>query len=164
MLFLALLLLAYVLTWLVPRLRGDHRTQWRLALAAAMAVAGIAHLVDPTPFVQHLPTWVPAREALVYGSGLVEIGLGAALVGPARHRRLAGLLLAAYLVAVFPANVYVAVAGVDVDGQPGGLYPWLRLPWQALFVWLAWWTTRAPAEDRPAPAQPVPAREPVGRA
>ena len=53
----------------------------------------------------------------------------------------AGLALAAYFVAVFPANVYVAVADVAVDGQPGGWYPWLRLPFQVLFVAWALWST-----------------------
>jgi uncharacterized membrane protein len=46
-------------------------------------------------------------------------------------------------VAVFPGNVYVAVAGIDVAGQPGGLYPWLRLPLQVVFISLALWSTGA---------------------
>jgi uncharacterized membrane protein len=60
------------------------------------------------------------------------------------------VLLGLFLVAVFPGNVYVAVADVDVAGQPGGVYPWLRLLLQPGFVWLAWWSTRpasAPAGD-----------------
>ncbi len=69
------------------------------------------------------------------------MALGVALLLRQPWRRRAGLSLAAYLVAVFPANVYVAVAGVDVDGQPGGWYPWLRLPLQALFVAWALWST-----------------------
>ena len=59
---------------------------------------------------------------------------------------------AAFLVSVFPANVYVTVAGVDVDGLPGGLYPSLRLPLQAVFVVWAWASTRPirdPAEIEP---------------
>lgn len=115
----------------------------RLGLAAAMAVAGAAHIGMPEPFVQHLPEWVPASHALIYASGLAEIALGLVLVWPREIRPIAGLALAAYLLAVFPANVYVAVEGVDVDGQPGGVYPWLRLPLQGLFVWLAVWTTDA---------------------
>lgn len=146
MLFAIVLLIGYALTWLLPRHRAEgHR--WRLALAAAMMVAGVAHLVDPTPFVQHLPGWVPERELLVTLSGVAEIGLGLALLTPPPYRRFAGLLLAAYLVAVFPANVYVAVAGVEVDGQPGGIYPWLRLLFQPLFIWLAVWSTRTPARS-----------------
>jgi uncharacterized membrane protein len=142
MLFLGILVAAYAATWLVPRLRGRTSDQWRYALAAGMAVAGLSHLLDPTPFIQHLPVWVPARELLVFLSGIAEIALGAALLAPPPYRRLAGFALAAYLVAVFPGNIYVAVAGVDVQGQPGGLYAWLRLPLQAVFVWLALWTTR----------------------
>lgn len=141
MLFLLLLSLAYAATWLARRpLANRHR--WRYAMATAMVVAGVMHLIDPTPFVQHLPTWVPGREPLVLLSGVAEIALGAGLLAPPPQRRLVGALLALFLVAVFPANVYVAVAGVEVDGQPGGIYPWLRLPLQPLFVWLAVWSTR----------------------
>lgn len=142
MLFAMVLLTGYALTWLLPRRRVTFADRWRLALALGMTVAGVAHLVDPTPFVQHLPEWVPQREPLVLLTGLIEIGLGLALLAPQPYRRLVGLLVAAYLVAVFPGNIYVAVAGVEVDGQPGGVYPWLRLLFQPLFIWLAVWCTR----------------------
>jgi uncharacterized membrane protein len=124
-----------------------------------MAVAGIAHFVSPRPFVQHLPDVIPMREAIVYASGAVEIALALALVGPSRFRPYAGLALAAYLVAVFPGNIYVAVSGVAVEGQPGGIYPWLRLPFQALYIGLALWSTEA---LRVVPAGLVPARLRVG--
>lgn len=114
-----------------------------------MVIAGVAHLVGPDPFVQHLPDWVPARAALVYLSGVVEIGLGLALVTVRAWRVTAGRALALFLVAVWPANIYVAVAGVEVDGQPGGAYPWIRLPLQILFVAWALWSTRASAAAEP---------------
>jgi uncharacterized membrane protein len=60
------------------------------------------------------------------------------------------VLLAAYLLAVFPANLYVAIAGVDVQGQPDGWYPWLRLPLQALFIAWALWSTGWSIRRRPA--------------
>jgi uncharacterized membrane protein len=142
MLFLIVLVLATVVAAAIRR-RQPIKPNARLGLAIAMAFAGVAHLLMPTPFVQHLPEWVPERHGLIYASGLAEIALGAALVWPERWRQMAGVALAAYLIAVFPANVYVAVKGVEVDGQPGGIYPWLRLPLQALFVWLALWTTDA---------------------
>ena len=151
MLFLLLLLGGYAVTHLLRRRPLRPRDRWRMALAIAMAIAGLSHLVDPTPFVQHLPAWVPGREPLVLLSGLAEIALGAALLGPREYRHLAGIALAVFLVAVFPANVYVAVSGVEVDGQPGGLYPWIRLAFQPLFVWLALWSTRSRVdEDRTA--------------
>lgn len=151
MLFFIVLAVATTGAWIVGRGSSSVRDYARRGLAIAMAVAGVFHLVQPDPFVQHLPDWVPAREPLVLLTGLVEIALGAALLGPRAWRSQAGRLLAAYLVAVFPANVYVAVAAVDVDGQPGGAYPWIRLPFQALFVGLALWSTRRHAQV-PAPA------------
>lgn len=148
MVFLGVLLVMYALTWLLPRRWAVGPDRWRLAMAGAMVVAGVSHLLSPTPFVQHLPEWVPQREAIVLVSGLVEVGFGAALLLPMPHRRVAGLLLGAFLVVVFPANVYVAIAGVEVDGQPGGIYPWLRLAFQPLFVWLAVWSTRERVDER----------------
>lgn len=153
MIFMTVLVLFYAATWLVPpRGRWSVTSRWRIALGLAMAVAGVTHLLSPTPFVQHIPTWVPERFAIVYVTGVIEIALGAALmVSRGRSLRLAGLALAAFLIAIFPGNVYVAVAGVEVDGQPGGVYPWIRLPLQALFVWLALWTART-SSWRPAPS------------
>ena len=105
-------------------------TRWRVALALGMAFAGISHLVMPTPFLQHLPEWAPMRSAVVFASGLVEIAFGVALLLRTSWRPRIGLALAAYLVAVFPGNIYVAVAGIDVQGQPDGIYAWIRLLFQ----------------------------------
>jgi len=128
--------------WQVARGTFSIRGAARLGLAAAMVVAGIAHLVTPAPFLQHLPPWVPAAAALIALTGVIEIVLGLALLSPEPWRQRAGLALAGYLVAVFPGNVYVAVAGIEVEGQPGGWYPWLRLPLQVLVVGWAVWSTR----------------------
>ena len=144
MIFLVALALATVVAALVlwpSSGRRSARRAARLGMATAMVFAGVAHWLMPTPFVQHLPPWVPAAEALVLVTGVVEIGLGAALLLRQPWRRRAGLALAAYLVGVFPANVYVAGAGIDGEGQPGGWYPWLRLPFQVLFVAWALWST-----------------------
>jgi len=143
MLFLILLFVAYAVLWPFTRHSLTLGSRWRSALAVGMAVAGVMHFVTPLPFVQHLPAVIPMREAVIYASGVVEIALGLALLGPSRWRPYVGILLAAYLVAVFPGNLYVAVSGVAVDGQPGGIYPWLRLPFQALFIGLALWSTHA---------------------
>jgi uncharacterized membrane protein len=119
---------------LALRRRFSTRTAARIGMALAMAFAGISHLLMPTPFVQHLPGWVPLREELVLLTGLLEIALG------------------------LPANVYVAVAEVEVDGQPGGAYAWLRLPLQLLFIAWALWSTRrieSPALDSPATSPAV---------
>jgi uncharacterized membrane protein len=149
-LFLMVLVGVYAATWLIPpRSRWTNRKRWLYALAAGMLIAGVGHLVSPEPFIQHIPPWVPDREALVFVSGLMEVAFGVALVWPTRLRPRVGYALAAFLVAVFPGNIYVAVAGVDVEGLPGGAYPWIRLALQPLFIWLAIWSTRT-NDVRPA--------------
>jgi hypothetical protein len=65
---------------LALRRRFSTRTAARIGMALAMAFAGISHLLMPTPFVQHLPGWVPLREELVLLTGLLEIALGLALL------------------------------------------------------------------------------------
>ena len=141
--FLLALLGATLVAAVLPARFGPRSTRRaaRLGMAAAMVFAGAAHWTMPTPFIQHLPSWVPAAETLILLTGGIEVALGAALLTRQPWRRFAGLALAAYLVAVFPSNVYVALSAVEVDGQPGGWYPWLRLPLQVLFVAWALWST-----------------------
>jgi uncharacterized membrane protein len=156
MIFLAVLVMATGIAAITAR-RAGGRAWARIGLGVALAVAGLAHLAQPTPFEQHLPSWVPASPALVVATGLVEIALGIALVAARRHAPAVGLATAAYLVAVWPANFYVAVAGVEVDGQPGGVYPWVRVPLQVLFIAWAWWATAQPSVAPTPPRHRVPA-------
>jgi uncharacterized membrane protein len=157
--FLVILLLCTASAAAVRPRAGPHG--WaRAGLGAAFVIAGAAHLVRPLPFEQHVPDWVPAAAALVAVTGVVEIGLGAALVAWPARRRVIGLVTAGYLVAVLPANVYVAVAGVEVDGQPGGVFAWVRLPLQGVFIAWAWWSTRTTTGAR-SPAPLINARSPL---
>ena len=111
----------------------------RWSFAAFFTAAGVAHFLFPTPFVAHLPPVVPGREPIVYATGLAEIALAAALliVRPPK-RRVVALLIAAYLVVVFPGNLYVAIAQVPV--YPSPWMSWARLPLQPLFIL---WVLRA---------------------
>lgn len=124
----------------------------RVILAAAMIVAGIAHFINPLPFLQHIPPWIPQRELIVYATGVIEVVLGLGLLAAPSHRRAIGRVLAVFLLAVFPGNIYVAVADVEVDGLPGGAYPWVRLPFQfVLIAWALWCTDDGPARLSGAP-------------
>ena len=140
MTFLLILVLATLAVAGRARVRFGT-VRWRQAaqhgLGMAFVVAGVSHLVNTTPFEQHLPEWVPAT-AIVVVSGIAEIVLGFALIAARRSARVVGIAAAVFLVGVFPANVYVAVAGVDVDGVPGGFYAWLRLPLQAVLIAWTW--------------------------
>jgi uncharacterized membrane protein len=155
MTFLLILVLATLAAAGLARIQSGT-VQWRHAaqygLGISFVVAGVSHLVDTTPFEQHLPEWVPAATTIIVVSGIVEIVLGLSLVAARRFAPVSGLAAAAFLVSVFPANVYVAVAGIDVDGLPGGVYPWLRLPLQAVFVVWARTSTRSiPGRAETAP-------------
>ncbi len=151
MMFFAVLAVATAGTALVLRGRRDRRTIARIGLGIAIAVAGATHFVTPIPFEQHLPSWVPAAGLVVALSGIAEMAFGIALLARWPSGVAIGRVVAAFFVAVFPTNIYVAVAGVDVDGQPGGLYPWIRLPFQFVFIaWALWSTQRARAEGEAA--------------
>jgi uncharacterized membrane protein len=96
--------------------------------------AGVMHFVKPKLYRQIMPPYVPAPDAMVYASGVAEIAGGAGLMLP-RHRKLAGRWLIATLVAVFPANLQMAVNSDTyhkVPGAPASL--WARLPFQGVFV------------------------------
>jgi uncharacterized membrane protein len=157
--FLLLLLAASLLAWVLPARLGGRSVQdaMRRGLGLAFVFAGVSHLAMPDSFLVYFPGWVPFPEALVYLSGLAEIVGGLALL-VRRYRTWVGRALAAYLVLVFPANVYAAVAGVD-ERLPGLIdaawYPWARLPFQALFVWWALLSTGGwPRRGGTAPAVP----------
>ena len=147
--FFALLVVAFGVGWVLPPRLGGRSVKdaMRRAMAVALLFTGVSHVAMPDSFRVYFPGWVPFVDALVYATGAVEIVAGLALFGR-RYRAHIGLAVAAYFVLVFPANVYVAVAGVEAS-LPGLLdaswYPWVRLPFQALFVWWALRSTQPPA-------------------
>jgi len=96
--------------------------------------AGIMHFVRPRMYEAIVPPWLPRHRELVYASGVAEIAGGAGLLTP--QRRAAGWWLIATLLAVFPANVHMALHADDYR-VPGGRASLLaRLPLQLVF--LAW--------------------------
>ena len=119
------------------------RTLARLALGSAMVFAGTAHLTFArAEFQAQVPDWFPVDEDLtVLGSGVVEIGLGAALIAAPRARRpLVGGLLAAFFVAIFPGNIAQYVEGTDAFGLDTDTKRLVRLFFQPVLVVLALWT------------------------
>lgn len=119
------------------------RTILRLLLAAFYALAGYAHLADPTPFLAIMPPWVPMPEQVVWWTGVAELLGAAALVQwlSLPLRRAAGIGLALYAVCVFPANIHhFALDMARPDGGLGLGYHVPRMFAQPLLVWLALWT------------------------
>ena len=118
------------------------KTALRVLLAAGMVYVGVGHFRNPAPFVSIVPEWLPNPRALVAISGAAEIAGGVGLLVP-QTRRAAAWGLIALFVAVFPANVNMAVHDIPLDGEH---YPawalWLRLPLQAVLIAWAYWLTR----------------------
>lgn len=114
-----------------------------LAMAAFYVVAGLNHFRDPAFYLPMMPPYLPWHHELVWLSGAAEVGLGLALLVPAL-RRVAAWGVIALLVAVFPANLHVALANVPIGGRAEGLgiWNWVRLPFQALLIAWAWVYTR----------------------
>jgi len=114
-------------------------------MAPLYVVAGVMHFVVPQLYVQIVPPSLPAPLALVYLSGLAEVAVGVGLLVP-RTRRYAAWATIALLLAIFPANVYMATSGVVVSGIPGSGDPaafvrWGRLPLQGVLILWAYWYT-----------------------
>ena len=108
----------------------------RALLAVMFIAAGVNHLVSPAAYVAIMPPFLPWPEALVYISGVAEIAGGVGILFR-RTRWAAAVWLIALLVAVFPANVYGALHGMELGGRavPAWLL-WTRLPLQAVLI--AW--------------------------
>ena len=123
---------------------------FRVIAALSMITVGILHFVRPSGFVKIVPAWLPAPLFLVLLSGFFEIAGGIGLFSRRLHRAAAFGLIALYI-AVFPANVNMAIHDIQPDGGhiPVALL-WLRLPFQAAFIALAWWLSRSPTSRSPA--------------
>lgn len=120
------------------------RPALRALLGVAMMGVGVLHFVSPDPFVKMIPAALPAPLALVYVSGLAEIAGGAGLFVP-RLRRAASYGLVALYVAVFPANIYMAIHHLPLgDYQPSSFALWARLPFQLVFIAWALWAGKTP--------------------
>ncbi|WP_083577136.1 DoxX family protein [Rhodococcus tukisamuensis] len=88
------------------------------ALSAILLGAGTLHFVNPKPFDSIVPRQLPGSpRAYTYASGVAELAVGAAIAVP-RTRRLGGTLAAALFVAVFPANVQMAVDWLGRSSTP----------------------------------------------
>ncbi len=124
------------------------RTVSRWLLTAMFVSIGVLHFVVPRYFEHIMPPFLPYPHELVLVSGFFEIAGGIGVQIP-KLRKAAGWGLLALLVAVFPANIYMAVAALPMpDGTP--IHPavsWGRLPFQFLFMGWVW---RVAIEDEPA--------------
>ena len=113
----------------------------RYALAVLFLFTASAHFTSMRhDLARMVPAGVPYPEAVILFTGVCEI-LGAIGLLVPRLRRVAGLCLILFLLAVFPANVKAAREQVSLGGRPATALA-LRLPMQVLLIGLTWWVTQ----------------------
>jgi uncharacterized membrane protein len=114
-----------------------------LVLAAILyVVAGALHFIKTDAYLKIMPPYIPWRLAMVWISGVCEILGGLGLLLP-QTRRAAAWGLIALLIAVFPANVYMATNPMEAGAASiAPILRWGRLPLQFLLGWWLLWCTK----------------------
>jgi len=108
-------------------------------MSAFYVLGGVYHLVNPGFYLPMMTPYLPWHRELVFISGVAEIVLGIVVLIPSL-RRPAALGIIALLIAVFPANLHIAMNDVPLAGatEGAGIWNWVRLPFQAVFIAWAW--------------------------
>jgi uncharacterized membrane protein len=109
--------------------------------AAIFIFAGFNHFYNPDFYLRIMPPYLPWPSALHIIAGLFEVVLGVMLLIP-RFQRLAAWGLIALLLAVYPANIHMAVNWRLYPDLPM-IFHWIRLPLQFVLIAWAWWFTKA---------------------
>ena len=109
-------------------------------LAAFFIYFGIDHFINPDFYLSIMPPLFPLHEEAVYISGFFEIVGGIGVLIP-RFRKIAGWGLVALLIAVYPANIYMAISPEAFPDIPIEIL-YFRLVLQFLFFYWAYSVTR----------------------
>ena len=122
---------------------GPLKTGLLWLMALFYVFAGVMHFVSPDFYMPMMPPYLPAHLALIYLSGVAEIVLGIGVLVPA-YRKVSAWGIIALLIAVFPANLHIAINNIPIGGAEVGLgiWNWPRLPLQGVLILWAWWYTR----------------------
>lgn len=107
----------------------------RIAAGVMFIQAGLIHLISPEKLIYMIEEWLPFPELIILATGITELLFGLGLFWK-KTRRLSALLLILQLIAMFPANIFVAVNNLPA---PGGLpadqwYTWSRLIFQPIYI------------------------------
>ena len=113
----------------------------RLVLGVFLLIAGVGHFIAREEFTAQVPPWMPAPDAVVYVSGVVELVLGIALIVSRRRLPIVGWIVAIFFVVIFPGNIWQYVEGRDAFGLDSDAARAIRLIFQpVLVVWALWCT------------------------
>jgi uncharacterized membrane protein len=123
------------------------KTALRWLMTVGMVGAGLLHFLTPEPYLGMMPAMLPAPLALVYISGIAEIAGGLGLILPATRRLAAWGLIALY-VAVFPANLNMALHDLPLGATNVPTWAlWARLPLQLVLIAWAYRYTKPISES-----------------
>ena len=111
------------------------RVRLSTIVGAVFCLAAIPHFTASARYEEIVPDWLPRHRELVLVSGLAEFAGGVGLLLPPL-RRTAGWGLIALLIAVFPANVNMAVHAERFAKLAPAAALWARLPLQIVFMYL----------------------------
>jgi uncharacterized membrane protein len=121
--------------------------RWLMGLL--FVLAGVLHFVRPDFYVRIMPPYLPWHLELVYVSGVCEVVLGVLLLLP-RYTSLAAWGLIALLIAVFPANLHMALNS-DLYPSISPIALWIRLPLQGVLIaWAYWFTGKRRGKEIPS--------------
>jgi uncharacterized membrane protein len=119
----------------------DWQAATRAGLAILFAFTGAAHFTGTrADLIRMVPPQLPSPAALVTLTGVAELLGAAGLLVPAVQWWAAHALMV-LLVAMFPANIHAARSGHTIGGRPHTRME-LRLPLQAFWIGLLWWSVR----------------------
>lgn len=126
--------------------KRNTRKRARYFLAVFFFIAGLNHFLNPQPYLAMMPKALPAHEAMNIISGLAEMAGAIGVLIP-RLQRLSGWCLLALLVAIYPANINVAL-----NGWPGVSIPtwalWARLPLQFALAYWVYFACLLPKQEK----------------
>ena len=119
------------------------KTIARFTMGVLFILASTLHFTAREAELKIIPPFLPLRHEALYITGVLEFLGGFGLFVPNRKvQRASAWGLVGLLVAIFPANVYQAVANIKLGGfMNSPLYLWGRLPFQAVFIAWALWCT-----------------------
>jgi uncharacterized membrane protein len=119
---------------------SSNKIGMKYLLAAGFIFAGFNHFYNPDFYLRIMPPYLPWPSALHLIAGFIEVVLGVMLLIQ-RFQKLAAWGLIALLLAIYPANIHMAV-NHDLYPELPMVFHWIRLPLQFVMIAWAWWFTR----------------------
>lgn len=139
MITLIVLIGSFLLLILISRLgialkNTSYRELGAYSMAIFLVFFGLSHFYKQDELILMLPSFIPFPEFVVYVTGIIEIVLAVGLIFPPT-RRISGILIAIYFIAVLPANIYKAVNMVEISGTLSNhTMSWVRIFFQPIFI------------------------------